>query len=137
MEHRLITVALLGNEIEFQTSRSSGPGGQNVNKVNSKVTLRFNVRNSAVLTDEEKTILLNKLGTKLTTDGELIISSQDKRSQLENKESAVAKTDRLFQKAFEKKKKRKATKPSKSAVQKRLKSKKEHAEKKSNRRWKG
>ena len=135
MEKREINVALLGSEVEFQTSRSSGPGGQNVNKVNTRVTLRFNIPASSILTEEEKVFLVAKLGKKLTSTGDVIISSQEKRSQLDNKENAIEKFDNFFKKAFEKKKKRKATKPSKSAVQSRLQKKKEHSEKKRNRKW--
>ncbi|HEY9047437.1 MAG TPA: alternative ribosome rescue aminoacyl-tRNA hydrolase ArfB [Ohtaekwangia sp.] len=122
--------ALLSKELAFSTSRSSGPGGQNVNKVNTKVTAKFDVVNSAVLTPEEKELLLQKLASRLTTDGVLIIISQDKRSQLQNKEEAVAKFEKVITKAFEKKKARKATKPSKGAVQERIKKKKKQSEKK-------
>lgn len=130
MTQRKITVGMLGKEVEFSTSRSSGPGGQNVNKVNSKVTLRFDVRNSLVLTDEEKEILSNKLKSRMTSDGVFLLSSQDKRSQLQNKEEVVAKFDLLVARAFEKKKPRKATKPSKAAKQNRFEKKKLHSEKK-------
>lgn len=128
--NRIITSDILSNELEFSTSRSSGPGGQNVNKVNTKVTLRWNVKNSSLLTPEEKEQLLQKLSTRLTTEGELIVSSQDKRSQLQNKEEALSKLDLLLKKAFTKKKKRKATKPSKSSVKSRLDRKKKHSDKK-------
>lgn len=124
------SAATLGKEITFSTSRSSGPGGQNVNKVNTKVTLKFDVLQSQVLTDEEKEILKTKLSSRLTNDGVLILSSQDKRSQLENKENVILKFDKIIAKAFEKRKARKATKPSKGAVQSRIKKKKEHSEKK-------
>ena len=135
MEQRQINAALLGSEVDFQASRSSGPGGQNVNKVNTRVTLRFSIPGSVILTPEEKEILLAKLAGKLTTSGEVIISSQEKRSQIDNKENAIAKFDALLKKAFEKKKKRKPTKPSKSAIQNRIKKKKAHSEKKQNRKW--
>ena len=128
--HRAITAELLGNELSFTTSRSSGPGGQNVNKVNTKVTLKFDITHSQVLTEEEKHILSSKLASRLTNDGILILSSQDKRSQLQNKEEVVRKLDKLLAKALEKKKTRKATKPSKGAVQNRIKKKKQHSEKK-------
>jgi ribosome-associated protein len=128
--HRIITASLLGNEIAFTTSRSSGPGGQNVNKVNSKVTLKFDIAGSAVLSQEEKDILLKKMASRLTNEGVLILSAQDKRSQLQNKEEVIAKLETLIAKAFQKKKARKATKPSKTAVQKRIQNKKQHSEKK-------
>jgi ribosome-associated protein len=128
--HRRITISIVGREAEFLTSRSSGPGGQNVNKVNSKVTIKFDVPNSQLLTAEEKEVILNKLSSQLTKDGVLIVSAQDKRSQLDNKEAAIAKFEAVINKAFVKKKTRKATKPSKGAVQKRIKMKKEVSEKK-------
>ena len=128
--HRKIGAHLVGSELTFSTSRSSGPGGQNVNKVNSKVTLQFNVRSSAILTPEEKETILEKLSTRLTREGVLIITAQDKRSQIQNKESAIAKFEKILSKAFERKKPRKATKPSKSAVQERITKKKKQGEKK-------
>jgi ribosome-associated protein len=127
---RKIDATLLGNELLYSTSRSSGPGGQNVNKVNTKVTLKFDVLNSRVLTEEEKSVLSQKLSTKLTTDGFLVIVAQDKRSQLQNKESALLKLEKVIAKAFEKKKARKATKPSKGAVESRMTDKKQRSEKK-------
>jgi ribosome-associated protein len=128
--HRKITGNELENELTFTTSRSSGPGGQNVNKVNSKVTLKFDIRASNILNEEEKVVLLKKLKSKITSDGVLILSSQDKRTQLQNKEAVISKLETLLNKAFEKKKKRKATKPTKGAVQERLNKKKQQADKK-------
>jgi ribosome-associated protein len=127
---RLITSSLLGKEILFSTSRSSGPGGQNVNKVNTKVTLKFDVPQSEVLTEEEKEVICKKLASRMTNEGVIVLTSQDKRSQLQNKEEVVAKFNKLIAKAFEKKKVRKATKPSKGAVQNRIKEKKQRSEKK-------
>lgn len=117
-------------ELQFSASRSSGPGGQNVNKVNSRITLRFSIRDSVILTEDEKTILLSRLSSRLTDAGELMVHAQDKRSQVQNKEEAMHKLDVILAKAFEKKKARKATKPSKTAVQARISSKKRNAEKK-------
>lgn len=128
--HRSITPELLRDELVFTTSRSSGPGGQNVNKVNTKVTLKFDIPNSPVLSEDEKQTLLQKLAARVTTDGVLMLTSQDKRSQLQNKEAVIIKLKKLLEKAFERKKARKSTKPSKASVQKRIKAKKEHAEKK-------
>ena len=130
MHQRPLTSSILFNEFEFLTSRSSGPGGQNVNKVNTKVTLRFDVTNSQILTIEEKEIIKQKLVTRLTTENVLILSSQEKHSQLQNKESVLAKFDKLLVKAFEKKKTRKPTRPSKGAIQNRIQKKKKNSEKK-------
>ena len=127
---RKITASLLGNELRFSTSRSSGPGGQNVNKVNSKVTLKWHITESAAITDEEKELLSRKLGPRITTEGILVLTAQEKRSQLQNKEEVIAKLEKLITKAFEKKKARKATKPSKSSVRTRIDKKKQLSEKK-------
>lgn len=127
---RKIDVPTLGKEVVFSTSRSSGPGGQNVNKVNTKVTIRWDIANSTVLTPDEKEVLLNKLSAKLSTDQVLIVSSQETRSQVQNKMEVMLKLERIINKAFEKKKKRKATKPTKQAVKNRIESKKQQAEKK-------
>jgi len=127
---RTLLATTLGSEIIFSASRSSGAGGQNVNKVNTKVTLKFDIKNSQHLNEEEKENLLKKLSTRLTNEGVLILSSQEKRSQLQNKEAVVLKFEKIIAKAFEKKKARKATKPSKGAVQERIKEKKQRSEKK-------
>ena len=118
------------NELVFTTSRSGGPGGQNVNKVNSKVTLQFDVQRSQILTPDEKEMLLEKLSSRITRDGLLIVSAQATRSQLQNREEVVEKFDELLTKASAKRKPRKATKPSKSAKQERIKKKKAVSEKK-------
>ncbi len=118
------------SEFTFTTSRSSGPGGQNVNKVNSKVTLKFDVIHSLILTDDQKEQIRKKVGTQLTKEGALVISAQEKRSQLQNKEEVLTKLDRLFTKIFTIKKARKATQPSKAARQERIKAKKQRSEKK-------
>lgn len=130
MNTRKLTSAILLPELEFSASRSSGPGGQNVNKVNSRITLRFNIPGSTILTDEEKAVLLTKLASRLTDAGDLMVHAQDKRSQLQNKEAALQKLDEILAKALQKKKARKATKPSKTAVQKRITGKKRQSEKK-------
>jgi ribosome-associated protein len=124
-------------ELQFQTSRSSGPGGQNVNKVESRVELRFRVPDSQLLSDEQKQTLLQKLASRLTSEGELLLVAQEDRSQLRNRETALRRFHELLTKALHKPKPRKATKPSKGAVRQRLEAKKKHGEKKANRKWTG
>jgi ribosome-associated protein len=116
---------MLETEVEFSTARSGGPGGQNVNKVNSKVILRFEITASKILTDSEKEILRSKTGEDV-----LILQSQETRSQIQNKEIVIRKFNDFLSKAFTVKKKRKATKPSKTSVQKRISEKKKRSEKK-------
>jgi len=120
-------------ELEFKASRSSGPGGQHVNKTNTRITLIFDIRNSIALEVEEKAILLEKLANKLSITGNLIIHAQEKRSQIQNKEIAIRKFYDLLRKAFQKKKIRKVSKPGKAAIEQRLKDKKAHAQKKKER----
>ena len=125
------------SELVFSASRSSGPGGQHVNKTSTKVELRFNIPNSALLTDEEKEILLNKLRNKINSDGELIIVSQESRSQLKNKEATLTKFYELIEKALTPEKKRKPTKPTKAAKEKRLEEKRIQSKKKEQRKTPG
>ena len=120
-------------ELQFQTSRSSGPGGQNVNKVESRVELRFRVADSQLLTDEQKQTLLQKLASRLTQEGELMVTAQEDRSQLRNRETALLKFHQLLVKTLHRPKTRRPTKPGKGAVRKRLESKKKHGDKKTNR----
>ncbi|MGY2134647.1 alternative ribosome rescue aminoacyl-tRNA hydrolase ArfB [Hymenobacter sp. HD11105] len=122
------------SELQVQTSRSSGPGGQNVNKVESRVELRWHVASSLLLTEEQKQTLLQKLEKQLTSEGYLLITAQEDRSQLRNKEIALQKFHDLLKRTLHKPKARKPTKPSKGAVRKRLETKKKHSEKKANRR---
>ena len=128
-----INIPDLSSEFQFITSRSSGPGGQNVNKVNSKVELRFDVQNSGLLTDGQKEILLAKLATKISSEGILSIVSQRDRSQLSNKEDAISKLYILISKALKPVKHRKSTRPTKSSVERRLTGKRIKAEVKQNR----
>lgn len=134
MSNLKITSDQLSSEFVFTMSRSGGPGGQNVNKVNSKVTLQFDIQNSRILTAEQKQVISEKLSSRITREGLIVIPVQETRSQAENKEIAIGKFDMLLAKVFEKRKVRKATKPSKAARQKRLKKKKVVSEKK---KWRG
>jgi ribosome-associated protein len=125
-----ITTADIYHELRFVTSRSSGPGGQNVNKVNSRVTLRWDVAHSSILTDEQRQLILQKLTRYISRDGELILHAAENRSQLQNKETVVKKLNALLQKAFTVVKKRTATRPTAASKIKRLESKKRKSEKK-------
>ena len=118
------------NELVFTTSRSSGPGGQHVNKVNSKVTLHWNIATSKILSEEQREQIIKRLRAKLTKDGILVLSAQDKRSQMQNKETVLSKLDILLKKALTPAKKRKPTKPTKAAGQKRILEKRKQGEKK-------
>jgi ribosome-associated protein len=120
------------SELEFRTSRSGGSGGQHVNKTESKVEVIFNILNSAILDNDTKQKLIQKLGKKLIA-GSLSVYAQESRSQAANKEKAVKKLYEILDKALVPVIKRKKSKPSKAAKQKRLESKKKHSEKKANR----
>ncbi|WP_210489687.1 alternative ribosome rescue aminoacyl-tRNA hydrolase ArfB [Rufibacter aurantiacus] len=121
-------------ELTFQTSRSSGPGGQNVNKVASRVEVWFSIENSALLTQEQKDLLLEKLAPRLNKEGFLHLASQEDRSQLANKDLVVQKLYEVLEQALHRPKPRKKTRPSKAAVQKRLLAKQKQGQKKANRR---
>ena len=115
------------NEMVFTASRSSGPGGQNINKVNTKVELRFNINKSEALTANEKFLLFEKLKKKINTDGDLIVVSQSERTQLMNKKKAEEKFLKLIIKALTINPERIATTPSKASNKKRLEKKKKHS----------
>lgn len=120
-------------ELQFKAMRSSGAGGQHVNKVSSKVELSFNIPDSKGLSEKEKQRILLKLQSRLTNDGVFILQCDEARSQHRNKDLVVKRFFDLLKKALIVPKKRKPTKPTKSSKEKRLKSKKITAEKKMSR----
>jgi ribosome-associated protein len=112
------------SEFTFAASRSSGPGGQNVNKVNTKVELRYNVRNSMFLSDNEKDLVCSVLKNKINSEGDLIIICQSERTQLMNKKKAEEKFFKLLSTALTVKRNRKSTRPTAASKAKRLDTKK-------------
>ncbi len=131
-----MNLELLNKEVNYKTSRSGGAGGQNVNKVSTKVDLFFNVNDSEVFSEEQKQIILEKLANRINNDGILHLQGDEARSQLKNKELVFKRLVDLISKALIPIKKRKATKPSKSAIKKRLEGKKKQSVKKQNRNFK-
>ena len=121
------------SELNFKAVRSSGAGGQNVNKVSSKVVLTFDLKNATSFSEEEKIVAMTKLKSKLTLDGILILNCDEDRSQLKNKEIVTKRFLELIKKSLIVPKKRKPTTIPKSVIEKRLKDKSSTAEIKSNR----
>ncbi len=126
-------LALLA-ELQYKAVRSSGAGGQNVNKVSSKVVLTFDLKNSKALTDTEKELLKVNLASRLTSESVLILNCDEDRSQLKNKEIVTKRFLELIKKGLIVPKDRKPTKIPKSVIRKRIKDKKNVSEIKKNRR---
>jgi ribosome-associated protein len=124
----------LFTELTFKAVRSSGAGGQNVNKVSSKVVLTFDLNKSQGLSDEEKTLLVTNLSSRLTSENILILTCDEDRSQLKNKEIITKRFFELLKKGLFVPKERKATKIPKAAIRKRIKDKKNLGEIKKSRR---
>lgn len=114
----------------FTASRSGGPGGQNVNKVNTKIELRFDITGSTVFTETQKQRLITKLKNRINSDGVIVLFESSERSQLKNKQKAIAKFIHLIEKALTPVKRRIKTKPTKSSELKRLDKKKQQSTKK-------
>lgn len=125
-------------ELTFKTSRSGGKGGQHVNKVSTKVELNFDLRLTSLFTEEEKSRLFQKLTKRINSEGILQVITEEERSQLQNKERSIQKLLVLLKSALFLPKIRKASKPKRSAIEKRLKSKQLTSLKKINRKkdWK-
>ncbi len=124
------------SELQFRFFHSSGPGGQNVNKVATAVQLRFDAAHSPSLSEPVRERLMDLAGSRMTKDGELIITSSRYRTQEANKEEAVRRLRMLLQEAARPPRKRRHTRPSRAAVERRLQHKRRHAIKKSERRLK-
>ena len=128
-----MNVEILLTELNFKGIRSSGPGGQHVNKTASKVEVSFDLESSQALSEVEKERLRSKLASNISTEGIITLQCGETRSQHRNKAIVIERLIELLQQNLKVAKKRKKTKPSKNAIERRLKSKKEHALKKSNR----
>jgi ribosome-associated protein len=122
-------------ELRIAFARSGGPGGQNVNKVNSKVELRWTPSTSAALGEDDRAWLLRKLGGRLTNDGELLVTSERTRDQGKNREDAQAKLAAIVAAALFRPKKRRATRPTRASKERRIGAKKHRAEIKKARRF--
>lgn len=125
------------SEIKFTYARSSGPGGQNVNKVNSKAVLHWNLSASPSLTPELRFRLMSQLGERVTQEGEVVLSSDRFRDQGRNREDCLIKLRELLNFAAFVPKKRKKTRPSQSRIRKNKEAKSRHSDKKKSRRFSG
>src|SRR5262245_41796415 len=130
-------VTIPAGELSLAFARSGGPGGQNVNKVSSKVELRWNPTTSSALSIDDRNWLVSRLASRLTNDGTLIVTSTATRDQIKNRDDAAAKLALIVRAALERPKTRRATKPSRAAKRRRVEDKRHRAELKRNRRSEG
>ena len=120
-------------ELEFRTSRSSGAGGQHVNKTSSRVEISWNILRSIVLNEEQRDLLMKRLGSRVSEEGAVRVVASDTRSQLRNRQAAELRLGDLIAKALTVQKKRKPTRKPRAANEARLTEKKKHSDKKRNR----
>jgi ribosome-associated protein len=123
-------LAVPDEEVVFTTSRSGGPGGQNVNKLETRVTLRFDLAGSGVLSEEQKARLQERLATRITKEGVLLVTSQKHRTQAANRDAAVERFAELIRDALKEEAPRKKTKPSRAAKARRLETKRRQSQRK-------
>ncbi len=122
------------DEFEFSYARSGGPGGQNVNKVNSKAVMRWNVTTSPALPDDVRERFLSTFGSRVLATGELLITSEESRDQVRNKELCLEKLAEMLRAVARPPKTRRPTKPSKGSIRRRLEDKQQNSQRKANRR---
>ncbi len=130
-------VSIPEQELSFSFARSGGPGGQNVNKVNTKAVLRFDVAGSQSLGEEDKRLIFERLDSRLTKEGELVLTSDATRSQEDNKRLTLLKLQQLLRAALRIQRPRKATRPSRAAKERRLAAKKARGARKQERSGQG
>ena len=121
------------SEIDLQFSTASGPGGQNVNKTSTKVQLKWYPFVSAIFSDDEKRMIVDRLKRYMTEDGALALTSSSERSQLQNRQTVIDRLHRLIEQALTPRRKRIPTKPTRSSRERRIARKKQHSQKKTDR----
>jgi ribosome-associated protein len=135
MLHVTSRIVIPASELRFSFARSSGPGGQNVNKVNSKATLHWNPSSSAALPDDVRSRFLTRFASRLTNEGDVVIVSQESRDQPKNIARCLDKLKAMLAEVLTAPKKRRATKPTKGSQRRRLEAKKQRSETKAGRRF--